>query len=107
MLAIFGAGGVEGTGIFAVPIFKLVIVLLAIFIFFKFCGWAKTCKLSGGAKKLIMILTGVGAVVFNLLYSKGNAAIVATGDWNSASIALVAAMVWVFIFAYALMAETK
>lgn len=107
MLAIFGSGGVEGSGIFTVPIVKVVIVFLAIFIFFKFCGWAKKCKLSAGAKKFIMILTVVGAIAFNLMYSKGNAAIEATGNWGTASIALAGALVWVFIFAFALMAETK
>ncbi|MGI5920803.1 MAG: hypothetical protein ACOX6I_03625 [Syntrophomonadaceae bacterium] len=107
MLAIFGSGGVEGSGIYAIPAFKILIVLLAIFIFLKFCGWAKKCKLSAGVKKITMILTGVGLVVFNILYSKGNAAIEATGDWNSASIALLVSLVWVFIFAFALMAETK
>lgn len=107
MLAIFGSEGVEGSGIFTVPIVKVAIVLLAIFIFLKFCGWAKKCKLSAGAKKFIMILTGVGVVAFNIMYSKGNAAIEATGNWGMASIALAAALIWVFIFAFALMAETK
>lgn len=107
MLAIFGSEGVQGTGIFAVPIFKVLLVLIAVFIFLKFCGWAKKYQLSAGAKKLVFILTGVGLVVFNVLYSQGNAVIEKTGQWNSASLALVAAIVWVFIFAFALMAETK
>lgn len=108
MLAIFGSGaGAENAGIYSLPIVKLAIVLLAIFIFIKFCGWAKKFQLSGGVKKAIFILTGIGLIVFNMLYSMGNAAIKAGGDWSNASIALLASLAWVFVFAFALMAQTK
>lgn len=73
----------------------------------KFCGWAKKFELSGGFKKTIFILTAVGLVGFNVLYSMGNAAIKAGNGWGTASIALLAALIWAFVFAFALMAETK
>jgi hypothetical protein len=41
------------------------------------------------------------------MYSRGNAMVTATNDWNMATTALIAAFVWVFIFAFALMAKTK
>ncbi|HEX3010597.1 MAG TPA: hypothetical protein VHQ70_00995 [Syntrophomonadaceae bacterium] len=108
MLAIFGSGaGAENAGIYSMPIVKILVVLLAIFIFIKFCGWAKKFQLSAGVKKAIFILTGVGLIVFNVLYSMGNKAILAGNGWGGASIAVVASLVWVFIFAFALMTETK
>lgn len=108
MLAIFGTGGgAENAGIYSMPIVKILIVLAAIFMFLKFCGWAKKYYLSGGIKKAVFILTGVGLVVFNVLYSMGNTAITAGDGWGSASIALVASLVWIFVFAFALMAQTK
>lgn len=111
MLAIFGSGAaaahVEGPlGLLNNPIVQLLIVALAIFIFIKFCGWAKSFTLSGGFKKLIFILTGVGLVGFNIFYKMGNSAIAESG-WSMATYACVASLVWVFIFAFALMAETK
>ena len=42
----------------------------AIYIFIKFCSWAKNFQLSGQIKKVIYILTGVGLIVFNIIYSK-------------------------------------
>lgn len=111
VLAIFGSGAaaakVEGPLAFlANPLVELLIVLVTIFIFIKFCGWAKSFKLSGGFKKLVFLLTGVGLVGFNILYAKGNAAI-ATQGWTLANYAVIGSLVWVFIFAFALMAETK
>ncbi|NLU47628.1 MAG: hypothetical protein GXX02_06625 [Syntrophomonadaceae bacterium] len=82
-------------------------VILGIFIFLKYCTWAKKFQLSAGVKKVIYILTGVGLVGFNVYYSLGNKAISASGDYSVATCAMVAALVWVFIFAFALMAETK
>ncbi|NLB88771.1 MAG: hypothetical protein GX790_06030 [Syntrophomonadaceae bacterium] len=48
----------------------------------------------------------MGLIIFNVLYSKGNA-LAAQGDWSMATIALVGSLVWVLIFAFVLMAETK
>ncbi len=101
------AQGASGGGILSNPLITFLMVLVAIFIFLKFCGWAKTFQLSGGFKKTVFILTAVGLVGFNVLYSLGNAAITAGNGWGTATIALLAAMIWAFIFAFTLMAETK
>ena len=108
MLAIFGSAAAEAGGsIFQNPLFVLLLVLVATYIFLKFCSWAKNFQLSGQVKKWTFILTGLGLVVFNVLYSKGNAMVSSTGDWSGASVALLGSLIWVFIFAFALMAETK
>lgn len=109
MLAIFGSAAAEGAegGLFQNPLLIFIGVLLVIYIFVKFCSWAKSFKLSGGVKKLVFILTGVGLVGFNVAYSMGNTAIAKGEGWGMASYALLASMVWVLIFAFALMAETK
>lgn len=106
MLAVF-ASQIEGQGIFVNPLFNILVVILAVYIFLKFCSWAKKFQLTAGAKKLIYILTFVGMVVFNIYYSKGNQAIHESGDWGVASIALLGSLVWVFVFAFGLMADTK
>lgn len=108
MLAIFGSAGAAGNaGLLHSPLVTFLMVVVGIFIFLKFCGWAKKFQLTAGVKKIIYILTGIGLIGFNVLYSMGNSAIKATGDWGMATNALLASLVWVFIFAFALMAETK
>lgn len=106
MLIVFASSSVGG-GLATNPIFGIVGVLLATYIFLKFCSWAKGHQVSGSMKKWIFILTGVGLIVFNVLYSQGNALIKASGDWNGATVALLASLIWVFIFAFALMADNK
>lgn len=107
VLVIFGSAAAGGGGFFNSSLVMLLLILLSIYIFVKFCSWSKKFELTGGTKKAIFILTGVGLVVFNLLYSKGNAILASAGDLSGATAALVASMVWVFVFAFALMAETK
>ena len=107
VLAIFGSAAAGGGGLLDNSLVLLVGIILSIFIFVKFCTWSKKFELSGGAKKWVFILTGLGLVVFNLLYAKGNSLIASAGDLSGATAALVASIVWVFIFAFALMAETK
>lgn len=107
MLAIFGSASAEGGGLFHNPLFVLALVVVGTYIFIKFCSWAKSFQLSGQLKKWLFILTGLGLVGFNFLYTKGNTLVEHSGDWSFASIALVASLIWVFIFAFALMAETK
>lgn len=108
MLAIFGSAAAEGGGsIFHNPLFVLLLVLVATYVFIKFCSWAKKFQLSGKLKKWIFIFTGIGLLVFNVLYSKGNAMVHESGDWSGATIAVLGSLIWVFIFAFALMAETK
>lgn len=103
MLAVFGSAEVQSL---TTNLIYVGAILLAVYVFIKFCGWAKGFQLSGKVKKTIFLLTGVGLVVFNVLYAMGNVAI-QTGDWSGAFIAVAAAMAWVFVFAFALMAENK
>ncbi|MDD2619560.1 MAG: hypothetical protein PHC92_02665 [Syntrophomonadaceae bacterium] len=105
-MAIFGAHSI-GHGIWVNPFLVIGIIVVAIYVFLKFCSWAKGQQLSGGAKKGIFLLTALGLVVFNVLYSMGNSQISAGGDWSGATTALAGSLLWVFIFAYALMTETK
>jgi len=108
VLAIFGSASAEGGGgLFHNPLFVLMLVLVGTYVFLKFCSWAKKFQLSGQLKKWLFILTGLGLVVFNFLYAKGNTLVESSGDWSFATIALLGSLVWVFIFAFALMAETK
>ncbi len=108
MLAIFGSAAAEGGGgLFHNPLFLLLLVLVVTYIFLKFCGWAKGFQLSGQLKKWLFILTGLGLVIFNYMYTRGNTLVHESGDWSGATIALLGSLIWVFIFAFALMAETK
>ncbi|HZK44051.1 MAG TPA: hypothetical protein VFC73_07155 [Syntrophomonadaceae bacterium] len=101
-MAIFGMGEFNGLG----SLLTLLGVFVAIYIFIKFCSWSKGFEISGQIKKIIFILTGVGTVGFNVLYAMGNKTAL-QGDWSMATIALAVTMAWVFVFAFALMAETK
>ncbi|HHV15247.1 MAG TPA: hypothetical protein GXX58_01540 [Gelria sp.] len=107
MLALFGSAGTAAPGIWGNPLFTFLIILLGIYVFIKFCGWSKKFQLSGGFKKAVYIGTGLGLVVFNVMYSLGNKQLASSGDVNGALIAFIVSMAWVFLFAFALMAETK
>ena len=108
MMAIFGSAAAAGDGgIMTNPFVEFLLVVVATYLFLKFCSWAKRFTLSGGAKKIIYILTGIGLVGFNILYSRGNTMVTSHGDWSGATLALVVSLVWALIFAFALMAETK
>ncbi|MBO8159127.1 hypothetical protein [Thermosyntropha sp.] len=96
----------SGAAIFYNPIVAILIIILAIVLFVKFCGWAKNFSLSKGVKKAVYILTGIGLIVFNYLYSIGNKAY-AEGDFSRATIALLVALVWTLIFAFVVMTETR
>lgn len=103
----FGSGAAAGAGLMSNGLVQILIVILAIVVFLKYCGWAKKFKLSAGFKKMIFILTGVGLIAFNVLYSMGNKAIANSNDWGLASVALLVSFIWALIFAFTLMAETK
>ena len=103
-MAIFGAAA-GGGGIFANPVVVMACVFLATYVFVKFCSWAKGNKLSGSVKTMVFVLTGLGAVGFNIMYMLGNTNIKEFGDWSMATYSVLAALVWVFIFAYALMTQ--
>jgi hypothetical protein len=109
VLAIFASttAGPAQTGLFYNPLVLILMVLVATYIFIKFCSWAKKFQLSGQVKKWMFILTGLGVIFFNLLYSQGNAKILSSGDWSGATTALLASLAWVMVFAFVLMAETK
>ncbi|MBC7076098.1 MAG: hypothetical protein H5T98_08590 [Syntrophomonadaceae bacterium] len=107
MSAMFGTAAAGHGSLFSNPLIVFLAVVLSIFIFLKFCAWAKKFQLSRGVKKFIFIFTGLGLVVFNVLYSIGNKTIEAGGDWGMATTALLASLIWVFVFALALMSETK
>ncbi len=105
-MLLFGSAAAAG-GFHNNSLFALVVIGLMIYVFLKFCGWAKKQEMSAGTKKGIFLLTAVGLVAFNLMYSMGNKAFTASGSLNMATVAVVSAMLWVFIFSYALMSETK
>lgn len=108
MLAIFASAAAEGgEGLFYNPLVLIVMVLVAIYIFAKFCTWAKKFQLSGKIKKWMFILTGIGVIFFNILYSMGNSEILTSGNWGGATTALLASLAWVVVFAFVIMAETK
>lgn len=104
---LFGSEQAAAGGFYNGPLFTIAVIVLTVWIFLKFCGWAKKQMLSAGAKKGIFILTAVGAVAFNVMYAMGNTAFAHGEGLNMATIAVVSALVWVFIFSYALMSETK
>ena len=53
MLAIFASAeaGPGGTGLFYNPLVLILMVVVAIYIFLKYCQWAKNFQLSGKLKK--------------------------------------------------------
>lgn len=104
MAAIFGSGA-GGEGLFNNSLVIMVSVFLVVYVFIKFCSWAKKNKLSGSIKKVVFILTGFGVIGFNIMYSLGNTGVTEHGDWSMATYAVVASLIWAFIFAYALMTE--
>ncbi len=103
-MAIFGSGAslpwYENVG-------EVIFVFFCAFVFLKFCGWAKNLSLTAGVKKAIFLLTVLGLGVFNYLYMQGNSAVTAGEGYTMATIAMVSAFVWIFVFAVALMADTK
>jgi len=108
VISFFGSTAATGEeGFLASPLFSVLVVILGIYVFIKFCTWAKNFELSAQFKKIVYILTAVGMVVFNVLYSRGNALIKETGDWGTATTAVVLSLIWVFIFSFVLMANTK
>lgn len=107
MLSIFASTGNEQSGLFYNPVVLILMVLVAVYLFLKLCTWAKKFQLSRQVKKLVYILTGLGVVGFNILYTMGNTQVHSNGNWNEATTALLASLVWVLVFAFVLMAETK
>lgn len=108
MINLFGStASTGGEGFLASPLFSVFVVVFCIYIFIKFCAWAKNFEISAQFKKIVYILTAVGMVVFNMLYMQGNTLIKETGDWSTATTAVILSLIWVFIFSFVLMANTK
>ncbi|MDR1617288.1 MAG: hypothetical protein LBR98_09895 [Syntrophomonadaceae bacterium] len=103
-MAVLGSAA-GGEGVFHNPLVVMLSVLIFTYFFVKFCGWAKRNTLPAGAKKAIFILTAIGIVGLNVLYYIGNSAISQGNGWSMATYALIGALIWVFVFAYALMTE--
>ena len=55
MLAIFGSASAGGSGLFSNPLVTLLMVALGIFIFLKFCSWARNLSIRR-AKRLSIFL---------------------------------------------------
>ncbi len=89
------------------PVIQVILTVCVIAVFVLVCRLAKACTLPSIVKKFIMILTLVAAVLFNAMYSIGNSVITASGDYSMATKAVVGSLIWVFIFAFALLAETR
>ena len=89
------------------PVVQVVLTFCVIVLFVLFCRLAKKFTLPSIVKKFIMILTILAAVLFNVMYSIGNSTITASGDYSMATKAVVGSLIWVFIFGFALMTETR
>ncbi len=89
---------------------QLAVVLACIWIFIKFCGFAKKFTLPGKVKLGAYILTGLGVFVMNFVFStaktgQGTAAVLTNPTVMNGAVAV--SLVIVLIFSFALMAETK
>lgn len=91
-------------------IIEIVVVIAAIWVFLKFCAFSRRFSLPGKVKTFIYILTGLGTVFFNYLYSKAKVGMgleTALKDEKTMITALVISLAMVFLFSFALMSETK
>ncbi|MGE5449838.1 MAG: hypothetical protein ACM3PA_00500 [Methanomassiliicoccales archaeon] len=97
------------------PLVQVVLVVLGIVIFIKFSGWASKQQVSAGFKKAAFWLTGLGLVVCNVMYAKtGGLETFEVGKTieghvvlgnSGMAVTLAIALLLVFLFTYALMAE--
>lgn len=75
---------------------ELLAVLVAIYIFVKFCGFSQRFVLGAGAKKAIYIITAVALVIANYLYAS-----------ESELPAIIVGFTVLILFTIALMSETR
>ncbi|MGE5416297.1 MAG: hypothetical protein ACM3UZ_05990 [Acidobacteriota bacterium] len=103
-------------GFLAIPgvaaILKVLMVFAAIFVFLKFCGFAKQFTWPKRLKQFVYLLTTLGVVGFNWMFSSatvgsGAEATIKHGADNLMTIAVLSALACVFLFSFALMTETK
>ncbi|NLV16548.1 MAG: hypothetical protein GXY50_04985 [Syntrophomonadaceae bacterium] len=89
---------------------QLIIIALAIYAFVKFCSFAKKYSLPGKVKLSAYILTALSLFIMNYLFSAAKTGLGLAAVMTNPTlmyIALAISLVIVFIFSFALMAETK
>ncbi len=97
-------------GILDNALVQLAIVIIGVWVFVKFCTFAKRFSLPGKVKMGAYILTGLCVVLMNWLFSSakhGLGAEVALTNPKLMTVTVLASFLAVLIFAFALMAETK
>ena len=107
MTGILGAAAATDGGLLNNTLVIMLVVLAITYVMIKLCSWAKNFALAAGIRITVFVLTGVGVVLFNFLYYRGNAMIAAEGIWQGATVAMVAALIWVVIFSFVLCTKTK
>ncbi|MGE5404989.1 MAG: hypothetical protein ACM3PP_08615 [Candidatus Saccharibacteria bacterium] len=93
-------------------ILKVLMVFVAIYVFLKFCGFAKQFTWPKKLKQFVYLLTTLGVIGFNWMFSAategtGAEATIKHGADGLMTIAVVSALACVFLFSFALMTETK
>ncbi|MGI6514267.1 MAG: hypothetical protein GX052_00085 [Syntrophomonadaceae bacterium] len=91
-------------------IVQLVVVIVGIWAFWKFCTFAKKFSLPGKVKLVTYIITGLGVVFLNWLFSsakQGMGAQVVLTNPKLMAVTIIASLFMVLLFSFALMAETK
>ncbi len=91
-------------------VFQLALVAVGIWAFLKFCTFAKKFSLPGKLKMWTYIITGLCVVFLNWLFSsakKGLGGEFIVTNPKLMGITILASMVVVLIFSFALMSETK
>lgn len=86
---------------------NMAVVFAVIYAFIKYCGWAKKFSLSRGVKKAVFLLTIIAVGYLNYQYFNANEIITATGNWTWATAVVLMSLLWVLVFAFALVAQTK
>ena len=97
-------------GILDNAIVQLVLVIVSVWAFWKFCTFAKKFSLPGKVKLTAYIITGLGVVFMNWLFSsakQGLGAQVVLTNPKLMTITVFASIFMALIFSFALMAETK
>ncbi len=97
-------------GILENSIVQLVLVIIGVWAFWKFCTFAKRFSLPGKVKLATYIITGLGVFGMNWLFSsakQGMGGHVVLTNPKLMAIAIIASLFLVLLFSFALMAETK
>ncbi|MGE5397423.1 MAG: hypothetical protein ACM3MK_07805 [Chitinophagales bacterium] len=94
------------------PIVEFVLVIFCIWLFLKFCAFAKKFSLPGKLKTWTYIIFGAGVVVFNYLFGKAKLgqtteSYVPPELMGTMGIVLAASLLVVLLFTFVLVSETK